>query len=284
MAPCHDGIRKVIEREMLRLRSTYGAEAIPVASSRALSALGHGALRAKVVLVTGGTKGLGREFALRAAREGGARLVVGARGERGVREVVEEIEAGGGEATGLATDVTSWESQVALFDHAIATFGRIDVVVANAGVFEMGSFLDDEVDADGKLTKPDLGTIDVDNASTGPKALVILGSLTSFVATPGCPLYATSKHALLGLQRALHTESEAAGISVVLVASGPVPTDIFGPLRPMIEQLPHIKLSDTVDAMLFAASSPSEEKLGGCTLATDTAGIFRIPFVQAYRE
>ncbi|GAA5947142.1 hypothetical protein JCM3775_001875 [Rhodotorula graminis] len=260
MAPC------VIEREMLRLRSTYGAEAIPVASSRALSALGHGALRAKVVLVTGGTKGLGRD-----------------------------------EATGLATDVTSWESQVALFDHAIKTFGQIDVVVANAGVFETGSFLDDEVDADGKLTKPDLGTIDVDvvgtlytsrlafhylrkNASTGPKALVILGSLTSFVATPGCPLYAPSKHALLGLQRALHTESEAAGISVVLVASGPVPTDIFGPLRPMIEQLPHIKLSDTVDAMLFAASSPNEEKLGGCTLATDTAGIFRIPFVQAYRE
>jgi len=53
------------------------------------------------------------------------------------------------------------------------------------------------------------------NASTGTKALVILGSLTSFVATPGCPLYATSKHALLGLQRALHTESEAAGISCV---------------------------------------------------------------------
>lgn len=76
----------------------------------------------------------------------------------------------------------------------------------------------------------------------------------------------------------------------------------------MIEQLPHIKLSDTVDAMLFAASSPREEKLGGCTLATDTAcvplslalpsrqvprrsltlicarrGIFRLPFVQAYR-
>ncbi|GAA5897663.1 hypothetical protein JCM8208_000226 [Rhodotorula glutinis] len=243
----HDGIRKVIEREMFRLRSTYGPEALPVSSSLALSALQAGALKGKVVLVTGGTKG---------ARER---------------------------------------------DHAIETYGRIDVVVANAGVFETGSFLDDEVDADGKLMKPDFGTITINvlgtlftsrlafhhlrkNDSVGSKALIILGSLTSFVATPGCPLYATSKHALLGLQRALHAESEADGISVTFVASGPVPTDIFGPLRPMIEQLPHIKLSDTVDAMLFAASNPSEEKLGGCTLATDTAGIFRIPFVQAYRD
>ncbi|GAA5852853.1 hypothetical protein JCM9279_006204 [Rhodotorula babjevae] len=296
----HDGIRKVIEREMFRLRSTYGPEALPVPSSLALEALRIGALRGRVVLVTGGSKGLGREFAVRAAGEGGARVVIGARGESGVREVVEEIRAKGGEATGLATDVTSWESQVALFDRAVETYGQIDVVVANAGVFEMGTFLDDEVDADGKLTKPDFSTIDINvrgtlytsrlafhhlrkNASTGTKALVILGSLTSFVATPGCPLYATSQHALLGLQRALHTESEASGISVTFVASGPVPTDIFGALRPMIEQLPHIKLSDTVDAMLFAASSPSGEKLGGCTLATDTAGIFRLPFVQAYR-
>ncbi|TNY22238.1 hypothetical protein DMC30DRAFT_415242 [Rhodotorula diobovata] len=300
----HDGIRKVIEREMFRLRSTYGPEAVPVSSSTALAPLRAGALRGKVVLVTGGTKGLGREFACRAAAEGGARVVLGARGEDGVREVVREIEAAGGEATGLATDVTSWESQVALFDHAVKTYGQVDVVVANAGIFESGSFLDDTVDTEGKLTKPDLGTIDINvvgtlytarlafhhlrqrpESSPGLKALVILGSLTSFVATPGCPLYATSKHALLGLQRALHTESAAAGISVIFVASGPVPTDIFGPLRPMIETLPHIKLSDTVDAMLFAAASAAgEEQLGGCTLATDTAGIFRIPFVQAYRE
>lgn len=87
---------QVIEREMFRLRSTYGPEAVPVSSSTALAPLRAGALRGKVVLVTGGTKGLGREFACRAAAEGGARVVLGARGEDGVREVVREIEAAGG--------------------------------------------------------------------------------------------------------------------------------------------------------------------------------------------
>jgi len=87
---------QVIEREMFRLRSTYGPEALPVPSSLALAALRDGALRGKVVLVTGGTKGLGREFAVRAAGEGGARVVVGARGSEGVREVVEEIRSAGG--------------------------------------------------------------------------------------------------------------------------------------------------------------------------------------------
>ncbi|BGP44074.1 hypothetical protein JCM10450v2_008291 [Rhodotorula kratochvilovae] len=296
----HEGIRQVIEREMFRLRRTYGPEALPVPSSAALAPAEAGALRGKVILVTGGSKGLGAECARRAAGYG-ARVVLAARGAEGVRGVVDEIKKAGGEATGLATDVTSWESQVALFEHAVKTYGQIDVVVANAGIFESGALLDWTVDAEGKLTKPDLGTIDINvvgtlytarlafhhlrqNPSTGLKSLVILGSLTSFVATPGCPLYATSKHALLGLSRALHTESTAAGISVVFVASGPVPTGIFGALQPMIESLPHIKMGDTVDAMLLASSAPKEDAVGGCTLATDTEGIFRLPFVQAYRE
>lgn len=81
---------------MSTLRLTYGPEATPISPRSALSACESGALKDKVVVVTGGTKGFGRAFAVRAAVEFGARVVVAARGAKGVEETVEEIRRKGG--------------------------------------------------------------------------------------------------------------------------------------------------------------------------------------------
>ncbi|GAA5889811.1 hypothetical protein JCM6882_004332 [Rhodosporidiobolus microsporus] len=289
-----DGIRGIIEKEMATLRLTYGAEAIPISSSSALHAAEAGALKDKVVVVTGGSKGFGKTYALKAA-EYGAKVVIAARGQKGIDETVEEIKKAGGKATGKSTDVTSWQSQVALFEHAVKTFGPIDVVIANAGIFEGGLLLEDKLDETGKLAKPDISTIDINiigstytsklafhyltkNPSKGLKSLVVLGSLTSYIPSPGCPLYIAAKHCLLGLQRALSLEAKDKGIDVVFVASAPVPTEIFGDLTAMVEYLPHGDLEDTVDAMIAGSSIPG---LNGKVYATDTKGIFQLPFRKA---
>ncbi|BGP20995.1 hypothetical protein JCM10213_003240 [Rhodosporidiobolus nylandii] len=289
-----DGIRAIIESEMATLRLSYGREALSVPPSAKLEACESGALKDKVVVVTGSSKGFGREYAKKAAKYG-AKVVVSARGKKGVEEVVEEIKKEGGQATGIACDISDWDSQVALFEHAVSTFGPISIVVANGGIFESGLLLSSSLSSSGKLEKPDLSTIDInvvgsiytsklafhylkENKDEGHKALVILGSLVSYIPSPGCPLYCTSKHALLGLQRSLSLEAQGTGINVVFVASAPVPTEIFGDLLGMIQNLPHGEMDDTVNGMLAGSSLPD---VNGKVYATDTQGLFVLPFKKA---
>ena len=87
----------------------------------------------KVALVTGATSGIGRETAVQFAREG-ARVVLSGRREPQGRIVVSEIEAAGGQALFVQTDVTDAESVRRLVDATVARFGRLDCAFNNAGI------------------------------------------------------------------------------------------------------------------------------------------------------
>lgn len=101
-----------------------------------------GICKDRVVIVTGGARGIGREYCLEFARQG-AKVVVndlgGARDGEGhsvapAEEVVAEIKAMGGEAVVNGEDVSDWEGSKRLIDQAISTFGKLDVLVNNAGI------------------------------------------------------------------------------------------------------------------------------------------------------
>ncbi|MDX6658773.1 MAG: hypothetical protein QOH62_3566, partial [Solirubrobacteraceae bacterium] len=100
------------------------------------------ALEGRVAVITGAGRGIGREHALLFAREG-AKVVVndlggtndGSGADDGpAQEVVEEIRAAGGEAVVNSDDVASWEGAAALIAEAVRAYGRVDVVVNNAGI------------------------------------------------------------------------------------------------------------------------------------------------------
>jgi NAD(P)-dependent dehydrogenase (short-subunit alcohol dehydrogenase family) len=91
-----------------------------------------GRLESKVIIVTGGSAGMGRALALRAAAEG-AKVVVAARDKKRGEAVVQEIETAGGEALFVSTDVTVEEDLATLVDTTTRQFGRLDGAFDNAG-------------------------------------------------------------------------------------------------------------------------------------------------------
>src|SRR6476661_1930203 len=96
----------------------------------------------RVAIVTGAGRGLGREYALSLARHGAKVVVNDLGGDRDgtgadtgpAQEVVDEITAAGGEAAANSDDVSSWDGAASLIQQAVDTFGRLDVLVSNAGI------------------------------------------------------------------------------------------------------------------------------------------------------
>lgn len=91
-------------------------------------------VRGSVVVITGGGTGIGAAVAKDLAAEGAKVALAGRRIER-LQQTVEEIKAAGGEAIAVQTDVTKEEDQSALMDKAVETFGSLNIVLANAGLF-----------------------------------------------------------------------------------------------------------------------------------------------------
>src|SRR6187200_871726 len=94
-------------------------------------------LQGKVIVISGAGHGLGREAARLFAAEG-ARVVATDIVDTHVKSVAEEINAAGGRATYLKADVTSADDNAAAVQHAVETYGRLDVMYCNAGIPEVG--------------------------------------------------------------------------------------------------------------------------------------------------
>lgn len=109
-------------------------------AEQSLNAQSGGTLTGKTIIVTGGSRGIGRAIALRLAREGG-KLVLAARDAATLAKVVAEIESGSGAAISVATDLRDPDAPAALVDAALKAYGAIDIIVNNAGATRRGDFL-----------------------------------------------------------------------------------------------------------------------------------------------
>ncbi len=98
-------------------------------------------LKGKVAIVTGGTEGIGRAAAFMFAREG-AKIAICGRKTETVSKVVSDIEAAGGDAYGMATDIRKSEDIDRFMTAVLDKFGRIDILVNNAGTSQRGNFLE----------------------------------------------------------------------------------------------------------------------------------------------
>jgi NAD(P)-dependent dehydrogenase (short-subunit alcohol dehydrogenase family) len=227
-------------------------------------------LEGKTALVTGAGKGIGRAIALRFAAEG-ASVVIAEIEEAAGRAVVEEITSAGGKALFVKTDVTREEQVKAAIGSAIASFGRLDVLVNNAGIGrgEWQAVVD--INLNGVYYGCRHGAEAM--AAAGGGVIINLSSIFGLVAGGiGIEPYVATKHAVLGLTREFALAYAARGVRANCVNPGFIETDMIREatespeLRQLLEaQTPMGRLGrpeEVASAALFLASDDSSFMTG----------------------
>ena len=198
----------------------------------------------KSVIVTGSSRGIGREVAMRLAGDGFAVVVNYAGNATKAKEVVAKIKSNGGQATAVQADVANAADVEHLFKEAMDTFGKINVVVNCAGIMPLSPITDGDLDLFDKVINTNLrGTFVVlgqasRTVSAGGRIIVFSSSVIA-MAFPSYGPYIASKAGVEGLVRVLANELRGKNITVNAVAPGPVATDLFltGKTEGQIEQL-----------------------------------------------
>ncbi|MFF1817986.1 SDR family oxidoreductase [Kribbella sp. NPDC058245] len=185
-------------------------------------------LQGKTALVTGSSKGLGRAILLRLAGQGANVVVNYSRDESAAAEVQAAAEALGVRAITVAADVSQVEGISRVFDAAVEAFGRIDIVVANAGMEKVNIPVTDVTEEDFDLlfrvnTKgPYFVLREAARRIADNGRIVTISSNTTTVPQLGVGLYGTSKVATGYLARVLALELGPRGVTVNTVVPGPI--------------------------------------------------------------
>ncbi|MDG9715438.1 SDR family oxidoreductase [Streptomyces sp. DH24] len=186
----------------------------------------------RVAIVTGGSRGIGRETAERLAADGFAVVVNFAGHEAEAGKTVAAITEAGGRAIAFRADVADETEVSALFDAAQSTFGGIDVVVHAAGVMALAPLVDLDLDALDRMHRTNIrGMFVVDREAArrlrAGGAIVNFSSSVPALAIPGYSAYAASKGAVDALTLILAREMRGRDITVNAVAPGPTATALF---------------------------------------------------------
>jgi NADP-dependent 3-hydroxy acid dehydrogenase YdfG len=189
-------------------------------------------LKGKVAVVTGASSGIGRATAVQLAAEGAAVAVLG-RKQAALDDVAAEIKTKGGRVLPRALDVRDHEAMAKLMDDAVSEFGRVDIMVNNAGVSHRGGITDGDVELwreiiDTNLLAMLIGCreairVMLPNASGH---IVNMSSGTTRFLRPSGQVYTATKHAMNYITSALREELIETGIRVSVVVPGLTLTNI----------------------------------------------------------
>ena len=239
-----------------------------------------------VVAITGASSGIG-EATARLLAERGAAVVLGARRRDRIDAVARDIREAGGRATGCATDVTRPEDLQRLVATAVAEFGRIDVLVNNAGVAPISPVA--ALDTDGWTAMIDVNLRGVLHGiaaalpvfrEQGRGHLVTVVSTAGLTVTPTMAVYAATKNAVRTLLETLRAESTDGVLRTTAISPGYVRTGLAGSMSdPVVRE----RIRSSMDAfgipaeavartIAFAIEQPRDVEISEITVRPTTQG------------
>jgi 3-oxoacyl-[acyl-carrier protein] reductase len=241
-------------------------------------------LDGKVAVVTGASKGIGAEIARRLAAEGAAVVVNYASSKAGADQVVADITAGGGRAVAVKGDVSKKADAEGIVDAAVKTYGRLDVLVNNSGVYEFAPIEQVTEESFHRMFNINvLGLLLTTQAAVkhlGDGASVInIGSGVSRITPPNSAVYTGTKGAVDAITGVLAKELGPRGIRVNTINPGMVETEgtVSGGFigsdfeKDLVKQAPlgrTGKVGDIASIAVFLASADSGWLTGEQFLAT----------------
>ena len=189
-------------------------------------------LEGKVAIVTGGSSGIGRASAIAMAAEGAAVAIVG-RNQAGLDEVAGVIKAAGGRVLPRAADVRDEHAIAKLVDDTVREFGRLDIMLNNAGVSHRSTISDGDVDKWREIIETNLLALLIGCREAirvmkpqGSGHIVNMSSGTTRFLRPSGQVYTATKHAMNYITEALREELIETGIRLTVVIPGLTLTNI----------------------------------------------------------
>jgi 2-hydroxycyclohexanecarboxyl-CoA dehydrogenase len=236
----------------------------------------------QVAIVTGGASGIGRATALRLAGEGAAVVIADVNGE-GARAAAGSISEGGGRALALQVDVTDAPGVRAMTEKAIDAFGKVDILVSNAGWDRAAPFADtDEELWDRVIAINYRGHLATCHAvlpymrERGGGRIVTVASDAGRVGSSGEAVYSGAKGAVIAFTKALAREVARYGINVNCVAPGLVDTPLLAEMpekliAAIVRSIPlrRIGVPDEIAAAICFFASPDAAYITGQTLSVN---------------
>lgn len=244
-------------------------------------------IRDKVVAITGASSGIGEATARHLAARGAA-VVLGARRTDRLQRLVEEIEAGGGRAVATRVDVTVPADLVAMVGLACDRFGRLDVLVGNAGVSRIGPVADLDVDGWAAMVDVNLKGILHGVAAAlpvfrrqGSGHLVTVVSTSGLKIVPTQAVYAATKNAVRTLMEGLRQESTDGVLRTTSISPGYVRTELIDTAvdDPHLREAAQRSMAElgidpaaVARAIAFAVDQPDDVEIGDLTIRPSRQG------------
>ena len=238
-------------------------------------------LEGKIALITGGSRGIGAAIATRLAAEGANVAITYTKGADAAASVVKEIERAGGKAIAIQADAADADAVKAAVEKMFATFGRLDVLVNNAGTAIPKTFEETTMEEMDRVIDINLrGVLATTQAALkhmndGGRIIMIGSAVGERAVAPGLVPYAATKGAVKMFTQALSRELGSRGITVNNVQPGPIDTDLnpasgdWAVPQKAATALDRYGRVDEIAAMVAFVAGPEASYITGANLTVD---------------
>ena len=235
----------------------------------------------KVALVTGGSRSIGAAIAKRLAADGASVAITYTKGADAAASVIKEIEGAGGKAIAIQADAADPDAVKAAVEKTFATFGRLDVLVNNAGTAIPKPFEEATLEEMNRVIDINLrGVLVATQAALkhmgdGGRIITIGSAVGERVLTPGLVPYAATKGAVKIFTQGLAREVGSRGITVNNVQPGPIDTDLnpataeWAVPQKAVTALNRYGHVDDIAAMVAFVAGPEASYVTGANLTVD---------------